>query len=150
MGAAVSYGGGFDKHLRSKQNGTRAAPPPNHKPAVSGTPRQTAWLLLKQPLEARPYLEELSRRCPDIAAAAIVAREFARLIRERDAAAWPSWLTAAKTTKLARFANHLRQDEAAVVAALQSRWSNGPVEGQVHRLKLSTTYAEKFRSCVTR
>jgi hypothetical protein len=57
------------------------------KPAILGTPRQTAWLLLKRPPEAHPYLEGLSRRCPDFVATATVAREFARLIRERDAAA---------------------------------------------------------------
>jgi len=28
------------------------------------------------------------------------------------------------------------QDEAALMAALQYPWSNGPVEGHVHRLKL--------------
>ena len=32
-------------------------------------------------------------------------------------------------------ATRLRQDEAAVSAALTEPWSNGPVEGQVKRLK---------------
>jgi transposase len=45
-------------------------------------------------------------------------------------------LQAVKTTRLARFATHLCRDEAAVLAALQLPWSNGPVEGQVRRLKL--------------
>ena len=35
----------------------------------------------------------------------------------------------------AGFAQSLRQDEAAVAAALDEKWSNGPVEGQVNRLK---------------
>jgi transposase len=37
---------------------------------------------------------------------------------------------------LAGFARHLRRDRDAVAAALQLPWSNGMVEGQVHRLKL--------------
>jgi transposase len=42
----------------------------------------------------------------------------------------------AKNSLLANFANHLRRDEAALLAALQQPWSNGPVEGHIHRLKL--------------
>jgi len=35
-----------------------------------------------------------------------------------------------------RFAAGIRQDYAAVAAALQYAWSNGQVEGQINRLKL--------------
>ena len=38
--------------------------------------------------------------------------------------------------ELCGFAVGLRQDEAAVRAALSPEWSNGPVEGHVNRLKL--------------
>jgi transposase len=100
------------------------------------SPRQVAWLLLKQPEEARSYLEELYRRSPEIATCASLAREFCRILRQRDSAAWKSWREAAIASPLARFARHLCRDEAAVLAALQYRWSNGPVEGHVHRLKL--------------
>jgi len=65
-----------------------------------------------------------------------MAREFVRIIRERDIVAWKKWKEDAKTSLLASFAKHLCQDEAAVMAALQHHWSNGPVEGHVHRLKL--------------
>jgi transposase len=37
---------------------------------------------------------------------------------------------------LARFAQGLREDLTAVTAGLTLPWSNGPVEGQVNRLKL--------------
>ncbi len=37
--------------------------------------------------------------------------------------------------ELRPFAAGLRQGEAAVSAALSEAWSNGPVEGQVNRLK---------------
>jgi transposase len=100
------------------------------------SPRQVAWLLLKQQEEARSYLEELYRRSPEIATCASLAREFYRVIRKRDVAAWMAWREAANASPLAKFATHLCRDEAAVLAALQHRWSNGPVEGHVHRLKL--------------
>jgi transposase len=104
------------------------------RPRVS--PRQTAWTLLKEPQEARSYLEELCRRSPEIATCASMAREFVRIIRDRDAVGWKKWKEDAKTSMLASFAKHLCHDEAALLAALQYSWSNGPVEGNVHRLKL--------------
>jgi transposase len=48
----------------------------------------------------------------------------------------PQWKRIVDSGPLASFAKHLCHDEAASVAALQQPWSNGPVEGQVHRLKL--------------
>lgn len=38
--------------------------------------------------------------------------------------------------EMRRFAAGIRQDYAAVAAALQYAWSNGQVEGQINRLKL--------------
>jgi transposase len=63
-------------------------------------------------------------------------RVLFRIVRSRDSTAWPSWLQSAKGTALASFAAHLIRDQAAVLAALETPWSNGQVEGQVHRLKL--------------
>jgi transposase len=38
---------------------------------------------------------------------------------------------------LANFAKQLCRDEAALLAALQQPWSNGPVEGHIHWMKLN-------------
>jgi transposase len=92
--------------------------------------------LLKEPEDARSYIEELCRRSPEIATCASVARQFVRIIRERDAVGWKKWKEETKTSLLASFAKHLCHDEAALMAALHYPWSNGPVEGHVHRLKL--------------
>jgi transposase len=105
-------------------------------PAMRTSPRHTAWLILTEPASARSYLEELYRRSPEIAATARAAHEFFRIVRSRDSTAWPGWLQSAKGTALASFAAHLIRDQAAVLAALQTPWSNGQVEGQVQRLKL--------------
>jgi transposase len=106
------------------------------KPALRTSPQHTAWLILKQTPSAQPYLEALYRISPQISALAHIAREFFRIIRTRDLAAWPLWLVSAKGTALAGFASRLLRDQDAVRAALQLPWSNGPVEGHVHRLKL--------------
>lgn len=49
------------------------------------------------------------------------------------------WLTKADASECAElrgFARSLRQDEFAVEAGMSQKWSNGPVEGHVNRLKL--------------
>jgi transposase len=103
-------------------------------PRVS--PRQTAWQILKSCESNRPFLEELYRRSPEIASCAVVAQEFFRMIKQRDLPAWTKWKEDARNSPLASFARHLSRDKAAVQAALQYNWSNVPVEGNVHRLKL--------------
>ena len=98
--------------------------------------QQTAWQILKGTASAQPYLEELYRCSPQIAQLAHLGREFFRIVRNRDLIAWPEWLDAAKLTSLRGFVSGLARDRDAIQAALSLPWSNGPVEGQVHRLKL--------------
>ena len=61
------------------------------------------------------------------------------MLRERDAARLDGWLELTATSdfrELRRFANGIRRDYAAVQAACELPWSQGPVEGQITRLKL--------------
>ena len=67
-----------------------------------------------------------------------LAAEFAAQVRKAGKLTWSEWLAAVANSgcaELRSFAEGLRQDEAAVVAALAGPWSTGPVEGQVNRLK---------------
>jgi transposase len=64
------------------------------------------------------------------------SKEFFRTVRSRDMEGWHPWVEAAQHSALRRFASGLVRDQHAVQAALTLPWSNGPVEGQVHRLKL--------------
>ena len=106
------------------------------KRSPPASPQRIAWLMLKaNPLKHR-YLKALFRASPEIAALAHTARGLFNIIRKRDAAAWPDWLEAAERSPYAPFARRLRRDQDAVAAALQLPWSNGMVEGQIHRLKL--------------
>ena len=50
--------------------------------------------------------------------------------------AFEVWLTTTRTTALHGFVTGITGDLAAVRAALSQPWSNGPVEGQINRLKL--------------
>lgn len=103
------------------------------------TPRQTAWWLVRPhelTADERAFLEALYEQSPEVKQVAEIAFEFTRLLRERDAKAWPVWQKSAANTPLASFVRQLNRDEAAVQAALKQPWSNGQTEGQVHRLKL--------------
>jgi transposase len=67
-----------------------------------------------------------------------LAAEFAALVRKAGKMSLADWLATAERSacrELRSFAAGLRQDEAAVSAGLREAWSNGPVEGQVNRLK---------------
>ncbi len=58
------------------------------------------------------------------------------MIRTHNAVAWPQWLEKADTSPLAPSLDDFLRDQKAVLAALELPWSNGMVEGQIHRLKL--------------
>jgi transposase len=64
---------------------------------------------------------------------------FLIMVRERGGRDLEAWITAATASgidALARFARGLWEDLAAVTVGLTLPWSNGPVEGQITRLKL--------------
>jgi transposase len=68
-----------------------------------------------------------------------LTQEFLGMVRERRGDQLADWIAAAQGSDLAevrRYAIGLRADLAAVEAGLTLEWSNGQVEGQIHRLKL--------------
>jgi transposase len=83
-------------------------------------------------------LEAIRSGSAELAAALELADEFAALIRKQSRGTLSDWLVrgeACSNPELRRFAEGIRRDEAAVLAAVTERWSNGPVEGHVNRLK---------------
>ena len=67
-----------------------------------------------------------------------LAREFAAMVRQREARQLVAWVEKAMQSQIASlrsFAASLRQDMAAVCAGLSLPWSNGPTEGHINRLK---------------
>ncbi len=81
-------------------------------------------------------LEEVYRTSPGIGRLAQLAQSFFGMFKQRNLQALPAWLEAARGTALAGFAAGLERDIDAVREALRLPWSQGHVEGQVHRLKL--------------
>lgn len=120
------------------------SPPPTPPPRPPlRSPSRVTWLLLQEPEDQKAsdttYREALYQASPDIALAAQLARSFVQMVRERQVALFDPWLEQATKSgirELRRFALGLRQDYAAVRAALEEPWSQGPTEGHVLRLKL--------------
>ncbi len=107
------------------------------------SPRAACWLLLKEPdrftAEEQAYVTRLFHRCPQIALAQALTREFQTLIRERDVSGLYQWLKGVQLSGIAEFisvAHGIWRDRTAVEAALTHTESQGQVEGQVNRLKL--------------
>lgn len=113
-----------------------AEPPP---PA----PKTVLWWLLKAEEDRQPeesdYIMELTKLSPGIKTAQELVHEFQQMIRDREGGKLDDWRRAVKESGLKEilsFAEGLQKDEAAVRAALTYRWSNGPVEGHINRLKM--------------
>jgi len=126
-------------HLeRVRRSRRRRASPRLRLPSA----REAAWLLLRPDEltdEEKPAAELLRRLAPEVGRAQELALGFVEVVKERRADALRGWLVEAERSgisELVAFANGLTSDLQAVRAALEYEWSNGQVEGQVHRLKL--------------
>jgi len=100
--------------------------------------------LLGRPPERRTADECLAvqqalDRDPVLAKGHALVQRFRTLLQEHDLAAFQTWLADAKTSTLASFvglANGMVADRSAIEAAITEPWSNGIVEGHVHKVKL--------------
>jgi transposase len=93
----------------------------------------------KRSAAAQTDLDQLCQMETGMAQAYRLTQDFLTLVRERRGCDLEVWITAAINSgldTLARFARGLHEDLAEVSAGLTLSWSNGPVEGQVTRLKL--------------
>jgi transposase len=100
------------------------------------------WLLgrrQQRTVEETAFVERLTSQCPRIALAQSLVQEFFGLVRRREGASLEEWTAKVEQSglpDLKSFCRGLRRDWDAVLAGLTLEWSNGPVEGQVHRLKM--------------
>ncbi len=130
----------LEAHQRPGATGEEGVPTPPAQASVDvPTVRQLVWLLcrddVKFPAEQRAYVEEVCARIPALAEVRRLALGFAQMLKSHDADAFRPWIDAAQRSDLASFARGLERDYDAVLAAIIFRWSNGQVEGHVHRLK---------------
>jgi transposase len=121
---------------RNRANAAAPAPPP------PPTARQLSYAFVRRPADRsaveQNQLDRLRARDPGLRAGLDLAEELAVMIRRSSATPLTDWVGRAGRSgcpELRGFAEGLRSDEAAVRAALTENWSNGPVEGQVNRLK---------------
>ena len=87
----------------------------------------------------RAILHRMRDGVPGLGTALDLAAELAGMIRKtvtQPLSAWLAKVADRGAHDLKTFAAGLREDEAAVAAALSEPWSSGQVEGQVNRLKL--------------
>lgn len=107
------------------------------------SPRQAAMLIARRPedlsADQQRMVARLIQASPEIAAMHELVGEFRALLRgrrEEDLPIWTEHAVASGLPEMKRFCDTLRRDELAIRAAIRLPWSNGQVEGQVHRLKL--------------
>ncbi len=89
--------------------------------------------------EQKEYLGRLCASDPALADARRLTQEFNGMVRNLEGEKLDGWLDeagACGAPAMRRFAAGLRKDLPAVRASLTEPWSNGPVEGFVHKLKL--------------
>jgi transposase len=104
--------------------------------------RRISWFLLREPASLsaaeQRALTAIHAAAPDLATVQPLVHQFHQLVKERDATAFTAWREQALGSTLPElnsFITGLDRDREAVEAALTLPWSNGPVEGQVNRLK---------------
>jgi transposase len=84
-------------------------------------------------------VDTLKRRCPGFAVMRKLVLSFRAILRGGKVTTLHRWMEEARKTgihSLVRFVRTLKQDLSAVEAAVSEPWSNGPVEGQLNRLKM--------------
>jgi len=98
-------------------------------------------MLLKPEKFKEPEQEVIKRLVelsPEIKKATKLANHFYQLMKERKVEQLSAWMEEAQNSKipeLRAFVRGIENDRAVIEAAMSHEWSNGQVEGQVHRLK---------------
>jgi transposase len=121
---------------RERANAARPSDPP------PPSPRKLSFEWVRRPEDRKPNeqrrIEAIRAANDELATALGLADEFADLLRKRSCGTLSDWLVKGETSscpEIRRFAESIRRDEVAVLAAVTQRWSNGPVEGHINRLK---------------
>jgi transposase len=113
---------------------------PHSRPDAKLSARKIARLLMADPATLHEGEHRLAERilatAPALAKAREIAKRFMTILRDKNVDALDAWSADAIASHMASFANGIRQDIDAVRHAMMLPWSNGQVEGQIHRLKL--------------
>ena len=113
--------------------------PPKRPPTAS---QVAHWITLKEDQRLDWQQQDLIQLCEadrEIRETSALLQSFTSMVRERKGEQLDAWLTQVETqgvSELKSFAQGLKKDDDAVKAGLTLTWSQGAVEGHVHRLKL--------------
>jgi len=120
---------------------TTVSLPPNPLLALSAS--QATWLFFRKEedlkAEEQENLRLLRQASPDLETAYQLVKEFLHMVRELTGERLEEWLGKVEAEALQAFrpfVTGVQQDKDAVLAGLTLPWSNGPLEGNVNRLKL--------------
>jgi transposase len=135
---------GKERTVRARLSEWRTAAPPRPAEARLPGPRTLCWLLLRRPSDLnddeRELLKKLCARSDEVANAHRLAQQFLRLVRDRPGGRkLDQWAVAVRKTgppELRGFSRNLQRDWHAVSAGVTERWSSGPVEGHINKLKM--------------
>jgi transposase len=101
------------------------------------------WLFIRDPkqltAEKQAELELICQRSETARKTYALTQQFLTMLRLRRGQEFEMWLSAVEASHIAelgRFAHSLCKDKDAVIAGLTLSYSTGPVEAQVHKLKL--------------
>ena len=116
---------------------------PHAPPPPSLTPRQGSILYTKATEQLterqREQLAQVFERDPVLRPVYELVQAFGRMVRTRGGQALEEWLEQAEGSdciQIQAFAQGLKKDLDAVRAGLTQIYSQGPIEGHIHRLKL--------------
>ena len=103
--------------------------------------KTATWWFIRDPkqlsTQKQAELELICQRSETARKTYELTQQFMRMLRRgQDLERWLSAVEASQIPELRRFARGLLTDKSAVVAGLTLSYSNGPVEAQVHKLKL--------------
>jgi transposase len=123
---------------------TTGRPPQARLPARPRdvTPQQVSYLFIARPAQLtaaeQAVVAQVRERVPHLKQIYALSQGFVRLVRERTGPELDAWLGQARaqeSREIQNFAAGIDNDKEAIALGLTQRWSNGPVEGQVNRLK---------------
>jgi len=140
---ARGYQGGelaVQRYLRQFRRGRGTAPRTGPKPPAV---REVASWIMADPAHlaetSKAHLTAICRRDADIHRVATYVTAFAKMMMSLQGEHLDTWITAVEADTmptLASFARNMRRDIDAIRNGLTLRYSSGPVEGSINRLKM--------------
>lgn len=130
-----------DQPTPRKRRPRKTAPRPG--PFDECQAKQAVWLYIRSPDELKPKEQEqvafIWQVHPSLETAYQLVQAFVKMAREHTGTDLEVWLEQVRNSNIAeliQFAKGIERDLASVQAALTLSYSNGVVEGHVHRVKL--------------